>query len=213
MAKKPIDMRNALLAQKMIKNLEQRHFEAYYCPTHEEAVAQALQLMPAGSSVSWGGSMSIRDSGLVQAVKSGDYVVYDREEAKNEAEKLAIYRKAFECDFYLSSVNAISQDGVVVNIDGNGNRVAAITWGPERVIFLVGMNKVCQDVDSALARAWGTAAPVNAARFDIQTPCHADGCCHQCHSPQSICNYIHFLRNSHPVRRHIIILVGENLGY
>jgi hypothetical protein len=139
--------------------------------------------------------------------------VYDREDVSTEEDKVRIYRKAFECDFYLSSVNAISEDGVIVNIDGNGNRVAAITWGPKHVIFIVGMNKVCQDVNAALARARSEASPVNAARFDINTPCHVDGVCHNCNSPQSICNYIHFLRNSHPAKRHIVILVDENMGY
>jgi hypothetical protein len=100
-----------------------------------------------------------------------------------------------------------------VNIDGNGNRVAAITWGPKHVIFVIGMNKVAQDQDAALKRARSTASPTNAARFDIQTPCQLDGQCHDCNSPQSICNYIHFLRNSSKPGRIIVILVGENLGY
>ena len=110
-------------------------------------------------------------------------------------------------------MNAISEDGVIVNIDGNGNRVAAITWGPKRVIFIVGMNKVARDVDAAWTRARSTAAPINAARFDINTPCQKDGICHSCHSPQSICNQVHFLRNSYPEKRHVVILVGEDLGY
>jgi hypothetical protein len=99
-----------------------------------------------------------------------------------------------------------------MNIDDNGNRVAAITWGPKKVIFIVGMNKVAQNVEAALARARSTAAPINAARFDIKTPCKTDGVCHNCNSPQSICNYVHFLRNS-PQGRHVVVLVGENLGY
>lgn len=209
----PLEIRNERLAEKMIKNLERRHFEAYYCKTSEEAVEQALALMPEGSSVTWGGSVSIRETGLTRRLKEGHYVVYDRDEATTEEEKTAIYRKAFGCDFYLASANAISEDGIIVSIDGNGNRVAAITWGPKRVIFIVGMNKVAQTTEAALARARSTASPINAARFDIQTPCQKDGACHNCNSPQSICNYIHFLRNSHPAKRHIVILVGENLGY
>ena len=209
----PLEIRNERLAQKMIKNLERRHFEAYYCKTSAEAVERALGLMPEGSSVTWGGSMSIRDIGLTRRLKEGNYVVYDRDDVTTEEDKIATYRKAFECDFYLASANAISEDGVIVSIDGNGNRVAAITWGPKRVIFIVGMNKVAQTTEAALTRARSTASPVNAARFDIQTPCQIDGMCHNCNSPQSICNYIHFLRNSHPAKRHIVILVGEDLGY
>jgi L-lactate utilization protein LutB len=209
----PREQRNALLAQKMIKNLQRRHFDAYFCKTSEDAINKVKEIIPEGSSISWGGSMTIRDMGLTTFLKKGNYDVYDREDVNTEEDKVRIYRKAFECDFYLSSVNAISEDGVIVNIDGNGNRVAAITWGPKHVIFIVGMNKVCQDVNAALARARSEASPVNAARFDINTPCHVDGVCHNCNSPQSICNYIHFLRNSHPAKRHIVILVDENMGY
>ena len=197
----------------MIKNLERRHFEAYYCKTSAEAVEQAISLIPEGSSISWGGSMSIRDIGLTRRLKEGNYQVFDRDDVTTEEDKITTYRKAFECDFYLASANAISEDGIIVSIDGNGNRVAAITWGPKRVIFIVGLNKVAQNVEAALARARSTASPINAARFDIQTPCQIDGVCHNCNSPQSICNYVHFLRNSHPAKRHIVILVGEDLGY
>ena len=209
----PTELRNERLAKKLIQNLERRHFEAYYCPTAAEMVGKVLELIPERSSVSWGGSMSVRDTGLTARLKGGNYDVFDRDDAKDEEEKLAIYRKAFECDFYLASANALSEDGVIVSVDGNGNRVAAITWGPKRVIFVVGMNKVAQNVEAALARARSTAAPINAARFDIKTPCQRDGICHNCNSPQSICNYIHFLRNSYPAKRHIVVLVGENLGY
>ena len=210
----PKNIRNAKLAERLIQHLERRHFEAYYCLDATSMKEKVRTLIPEGSSISWGGSMSIRDTGLTTELKeAGKYHIYDREEAKNEEEKLNIYRKAFECDFYLSSVNAISEDGVIVNIDGNGNRVAAITWGPKRVIFVVGMNKIARDVNTAWERARSTAAPINAARFDINTPCQKDGVCHSCHSPQSICNYIHFLRNSYPQKRHIVILVGEDLGY
>ena len=143
----------------------------------------------------------------------GTLNILDRDRATSRDEQIDIYRKAFEADFYLCSANAISEDGIIVNIDGNGNRVAAITWGPKHVVFVVGLNKVAQDADAALKRARSTASPINAARFDISTPCQTDGCCHNCLSPESICNYIHFIRNSHPQHRHIVILVGEDLGY
>ena len=124
-----------------------------------------------------------------------------------------IYLQAFTADYYLTSANAISEDGVIVNIDGNGNRVAAITWGPKHVVFVIGMNKVAQTVEAALARARSTAAPINAQRFEIKTPCQADGRCHNCNSRDSICSYVHFLRNSRQQGRHIVVLVGEDLGY
>ena len=209
----PTEIRNERLAAKLIKNLERRHFEAHYCHTAEDIISKVKSIIPEGSSITWGGSMSIRDIGLTQALKDGNYVVFDRDDVDTAEEKLAVYRKAFEVDYYLASTNAISEDGVLVNIDGNGNRVAAITWGPKHVIFVVGLNKVAQDVGAALQRARSTASPINAARFDIDTPCQKDGICHNCNSPQSICNYIHFLRNSHPEKRHIVILTDLNLGY
>lgn len=209
----PKEIRNARLAQKMIKNLERRNFEVYYCPTAAEAVGKVSSLIPDGSSVTWGGSMTIRDMGLTAELHKRDLKIMDRDLAADRDEAQRIYREAFSADYYLTSANAISEDGVIVNIDGNGNRVAAITFGPKRVILVIGMNKVAQDVQAALARARSTASPVNAARFDIKTPCQTDGVCHNCNSPESICNYIHFMRNSHPAKRHIVVLVGEDLGY
>ena len=138
--------------------------------------------------------------------------VLDRDVVTDREEVVKIYERAFTADVYLSSANAISEDGVIVNIDGNGNRVAAITWGPKKVIFIIGLNKVAQTVEAALARARSTASPINAARFDIKTPCQTDGVCHNCNSPESICNYVHFLRNS-PHGKHVVVLVGEDWGY
>jgi hypothetical protein len=158
-------------------------------------------------------TMTVRDLGIPAVLKNrGTLTVLDRDLAETPEEKQAMYLKAFSTDVYLTSANAISEDGVIVNIDGNGNRVAAITWGPKQVIFVIGLNKVAQTVEAALARARSTASPINAARFDIKTPCQTDGICHNCNSAESICNYVHFLRNS-PKGRHTVVLVGEELGY
>lgn len=209
----PIEIRNEKAAGKVIKNLARRNIEAFYCPTSREAVDKLLEMIPAGSSVTWGGSMSIRDIGIPAALAdAGKYEVYDRDKAPDRAAATEIYLKAFSCDYYLSSANAITEDGVIVNIDGTGNRVAAITFGPRNVIFVIGMNKLTQNVDAALARARSLAAPVNTARFDIQTPCKLDGVCHNCLSDDCICNYIHYLRHS-PKGKHKVILVGESIGY
>ena len=209
----PQEQRNERLAHTIIKNLKRRHMEGFYCATAEQAVKQVSELIKDGSSVTWGGTMTIRDLGIPQYLKDrGTLEVLDRDLAETSEEKQAMYLRAFSADVYLSSANAISEDGVIVNIDGNGNRVAAITWGPKKVIFVIGLNKVARDVEAALARARGTASPINAARFDIKTPCKADGICHNCNSSESICSYVHFLRNS-PQGRHIVVLVGENLGY
>jgi L-lactate utilization protein LutB len=209
----PQKLRNQRLAERLIKQLQRRHITAYYCPTAAEAVQQVSSLIADGSSVTWGGSMTIRDIGIPQALRDrGTLEVLDRDLVTDRDEVVHIYERAFTADVYLSSANAISEDGVIVNIDGNGNRVAAITWGPKQVIFIIGLNKVAQTVEAALQRARSTAAPVNAARFDIQTPCQLDGVCHNCNSPESICNHVHFLRNS-PRGRHTVVLVGESLGY
>ncbi len=209
----PQEQRNEHLAQTIIKNLKRRHIEGFYCATADEAVKNVSELIEDGSSVTWGGTMTVRDLGIPQYLKNrGTLEVLDRDLVTTPEEKQEMYLKAFSTDVYLSSANAISEDGVIVNIDGNGNRVAAITWGPKKVIFVIGLNKVAQNVEAALARARSTASPINAARFDIKTPCQNDGVCHNCNSPESICNYVHFLRNS-PRGRHVVVLVGENLGY
>ena len=209
----PQEQRNELLAKTIIKNLQRRHIEGFYCPSGEEAVKKVSELIADGSTVTWGGTMTVRDLGIPEHLKSrGTLEVIDRDLAETLEERQAMYLRAFSADVYLSSVNAISEDGVIVNIDGAGNRVAAITWGPKKVIFVIGLNKVTQTVEAALSRARGTASPINSARFDIKTPCKADGVCHNCNSPECICNYVHFLRNS-PKGRHTVILVGENLGY
>ena len=209
----PQEQRNERLAQTIIKNLKVRHIEGYYCASAQEAVQKVSDLIEDGSSVTWGGTMTVRDLGIPDFLKKrGTLKVLDRDLVETPQEKQDMYLKAFSADVYLSSANAISEDGVIVNIDGNGNRVAAITWGPKKVIFVIGLNKVAQTVQDALARARSTASPTNAARFDIKTPCQIDGVCHNCNSPQSICNYVHFLRNS-PHGRHTVVLVGENLGY
>ncbi len=210
----PNEQRNERLGAKMVKAMQRRHFDAYYCATASEAKAKVNELIPEGASVTWGGTMTVRDMDIPKMLQErGTLKVWDRDKVETPEEKQEMYLRAFQADYYLSSANAITEDGVIVNIDGNGNRVAAITWGPQHVIFVVGMNKVAQDPEAALKRARSTAAPINAARFDIQTPCQLDGQCHNCNSPQSICNYIHFLRNSSKPGRIIVILVGENLGY
>ena len=166
----PKEIRNERLAQKMIKNLQRRNFEAFYCPTAAEAVKKVSALIPDGSSVTWGGSMTIRDMGLTEALHKRNLNVLDRDLAADRDEAQRIYREAFSADFYLSSVNAISEDGVIVNIDGNGNRVAAITFGPKKVILVVGLNKVTQDVQSALCARPFDGQPNQRGTFRHQDP-------------------------------------------
>ncbi len=205
-----ITKRNELLAQKVIKGLESRNMKGYYAANKEEALAKALELIPTGASVTMGGAMSAHEIGLVEALKKGDYNFIDRDAAED---KRAAMLQAYDADFFLTSANAMTEDGVMVNIDGNSNRVSAIAQGPKKVLFIVGMNKVCPDFDSALKRARNVAAPINAQRFGLSTPCAKTGACMDCKSPDSICCQFLVTRFSrHPGRIHVV-LVGDNLGF
>ena len=170
-------MRNEALGKRVVKALESRNMEAYYVETKEEAVKKALELIPEGSTVNMGGSASVREVGLIDAVCSGNYTFYDRDQAQTPEEKNEIALKAFTCDWFLGSVNAMSEDGVFVNIDGNANRVAAYAFGPKNVLLIVGMNKVVKTEEDAMHRARNEAAPINTQRFGINTPCVKKGSC------------------------------------
>ena len=205
--------RNVLLGERMIKNLETRNMEGYYADSKEEALQIALRLIPEGSSIAWGGSMSIAEIGLKDAVCQGNYKVYNRDAAKDKEEKREIELATYDSDFFLTSANAITESGVLVNIDGNSNRVSCIAQGPKKVIFIVGMNKVCSDLDSAMKRARNIAAPTNAQNFDVKTPCKTTGKCFDCKSPDTLCCQFLITRYSRHVGRIHVILVNDTLGY
>ena len=208
-----IAQRNELFSARLIENLLRRHIHAVYCPTVADAVTHVSSLIADGSSVSWGGSMTVRDMRLPEVLAArGTLRLLDRDKVEG-ADVRRTYLEAMDADVYLTSANALSEDGIIVNIDGNGNRVAAITWGPKRDIHIIGMNKVAHTLDAAIARARGTAAPINAQRLNINTPCKHDGRCHDCNAADSICSYIHLLRNSRDEQRHVVVLVGETLGF
>lgn len=200
-------------AAHIIKNLNKRHMAGSYCATKEEATALALSLMPDGTSISWGGSMSIMEAGLIDALYTkGSYTLYDRAKCAPE-EVNDVVRKSFFADFYLMSTNAITLDGELVNIDGMGNRVAAMIFGPNKVIMLVGMNKVTTTVEEAYNRVRNTASPQNTVRLNKQTPCAINGVCGNCLCPDCICMQTVITRNSRIPDRIHVILVGESLGY
>ena len=205
--------RNELLAATVIKGLESRNMKGYYAATKEEALQKALELIPRGSSVSWGGSMSIQEIGLKQAVIEGDYRVYNRDAAQTPEEKRKIELAVYDADYFLTSSNAVTQDGILVNIDGNSNRVSAIAYGTRQVLMIVGMNKICKDVDAAVYRARNEAATCNTQRFPINTPCKVTGSCADCKSPDTICCQFLTTRFSRHAGRIHVILVGENLGF
>ena len=205
--------RNKLLGGRIIEGLKSRNMDGYYAETKEDALKKALEWIPEGSTVAWGGSMSIAEIGLKKAICEGDYQEYNRDDAKNPEEKRRIELATYDCDFFLTSANAITEDGVMVNIDGFGNRVSSIAAGPRNVIMIVGMNKVVRDVENAVSRARNEAAPINAQRFDINTPCHKTGACFDCKSPDTICCQVLVTRFSKIPKRIKVILVNEELGF
>lgn len=202
--------RNALLAQKVIKGLQSRNMTGYYAQDRAEALRLALQLIPEGSAVTMGGAMSAHEIGLVEALKQGNYSFIDRDAM---ADKRAAMLAAYDADVFLASANAITEDGVMVNIDGNANRVSAIAQGPRKVLLIVGMNKVCDDLDGAMKRARNVAAPINAQRFGLSTPCAKTGACMDCKSPDTICCQFLITRFSRHKDRIHVILVNDDLGF
>ncbi len=202
--------RNELLAQKVIHGLQSRNMSGYYASSREEALHKALELIPEGSTVTMGGAMSAHEIGLVDAVRSGPYKFIDRDAC---ADKRAAMLAAYDADVFLSSVNAMTEDGILINIDGNSNRVSAIAQGPKKVLFIVGMNKVCDDVDGAIKRARSVAAPTNAQRFGLSTPCAKTGSCMDCKSPDTICCQFLITRFSRHAGRIHVILVNDSLGF
>ena len=196
----------------LVKNLRSRHFDAYYCATKEAALEKALELIPKGASVGWGGVMSAAQIGLLDAIRQGDYHAFDRERCTTQEEKLQVARDAMFADVFLTSANGLSLDGEMVNIDGQGNRVAAIVYGPKEVLVIAGMNKVSDTLEDAITRARTVAAPLNQQRFMLNNPCTVTGTCADCKSETCICNQILITRHCRPVGRIKFILVGEDLG-
>lgn len=199
--------------QILVKNLQSRHFEAYYCPTSADALEKALQLIPAGASVGWGGATSAQQVGLIDAVRQGNYVALDRDQAKSPEERQQIMHSCLGADVFLTGANALSLDGEMVNIDGMGNRVGAIIYGPKTVLVIAGMNKVVDTLEDAVTRARTVAAPINQQRFMGKTPCSVTGTCADCKSDDCICSQIVITRNCRPAGRIKFLIVGEELGF
>lgn len=205
--------RNRVLGQKIIKELESRNMEGYYAESGEEALKLALDMIPEGSSISWGGSVSIKEIGLQQAVCQGNYRIYDRDATNTPEERRQVMIDAYGCDYFITSTNAITSTGELVNVDGMANRVSAIAFGPKNVLMIVGMNKVVKSVEDAISRTRNEAAPVNAQRFGIDTPCVKTGVCFDCKSPDTICCQTLITRYSKIKGRIKVILVNEDLGF
>lgn len=197
----------------LIKNLKSRHFDAYYCADRATALQKALELIPKGATVGWGGALSAQQIGLIDAVKNGDCTAIDRMQTNSIEEKRKAEKACLFSDVFLTGANGLSLDGQMVNVEGTGNRAAAIIYGPKTVLVIAGMNKVEDTLESAVHRARTVAAPANQQRFLGNTPCTVTGSCADCKSDDCICNQIVITRNCRPAGRIKFILVGEDLGF
>ncbi len=197
----------------VVENLNKRHFDAYYCSTREEAVAKVLELIDAGDTVSWGGTMTVDELGIKQLLAQRGQKLLDRDTAKDMDVRMAIMRAGLTCDTFLTSSNAITQQGELFNIDGNGNRVAAMCFGPKSVVVVAGMNKVVKDMDEAYAQVRNYTAPAVVQRFpNAKTPCNANGLCADCTGSESCCCYMVETRLCRPAGKIKVVLIGEDLG-
>lgn len=202
--------RNELLAQTVIKGLQSRNMTGYYAPDKEAAKEIAVSMLFDGCKIAHGGSVSIEEIGLMPEIKSGKYNYIDRNAA---SDKRKAELEAYDSDVFFGSVNAITEDGILINIDGNSNRISAYAYGPKKVVLIVGMNKVAKDIDSAIKRARNIAAPINAQRFNLDTPCSKTGSCLNCKSPDTICCQFLITRASRHKDRIHIILVNDEIGF
>ncbi len=201
------------IADNLIKKFNLRGIEGYYCSTREEALGTIKRFLTPDCSVTWGGSVTLQEIGLLDALKNSDYIVYDRADATTEEEKSQLYAKIVTADYFFTSSNAITLDGELVNIDGAGNRVACLITGPKNVVVVAGMNKLVPDVTAGIARVKHMAAPPNAVRLKLTTPCTDIGRCVNCLTDDCICTNTVVTRKSKIPGRIKVILVGEELGY
>ena len=203
----------ANVATTIIKNLNKRQIEGYYCPDKKSALTKALELIPKGASIGWGGSVTLDETGLLEAIQNGDYNIINRALAKTPEEQRKAYGKICCADYFLMSTNAITLDGDLINIDGRGNRVAFLCYGPQYVLILAGMNKVVTDIESGFKRVRNIASPPNAIRLNRKTPCAITGRCGDCYSPECMCGQFVITRYSLIPNRIKVILIGEESGY
>jgi L-lactate utilization protein LutB len=209
----PVERRNQKLGPTVVQALKSRRFDAWYCNDAAEAMEQIISLIPKAHTVSWGGSLTLTELGVQERLLQAGYTLLDRDKAPSPEERVETMRQALLCDTFLTSSNAISEDGQLVNIDGFGNRAAAMLFGPRQVIVVAGMNKVAKTLDDALTRARTIAAPLNVQRFpSAQTPCNETGTCANCAAPDSVCSFIVTTRLCKPAGRIKVILTGAALG-
>ena len=208
------DEGNRLLGNTLVQALSAKGYSAQYVATREEALEKVLTLVPEGASVGIPGSVTIREIGALESLKQrGNTVFYHWDPSLTPEDKPERLRNENDADVFLTSTNALTQDGMFVNIDGVGNRVSAMAWGTGRLIFVVGINKVVRDLPSAIQRVRDKATPPNVIRLNIETPCSKTGHCMNCNVPERVCRALLILERATMGRDIHVIIVGESLGY
>ncbi|PLV58743.1 lactate utilization protein [Thermotoga sp. KOL6] len=200
------------VAEVVSNNLKRKKHEVWILQDVKDILEKVKELIPEGSTVAVGGSLTLLDTGILDILRRGKYNFLDRYSAKTREEIEEIYRKSFWADYYLTSANAVTEDGKLVFLDGNGNRVAAVVYGPRNVIVVVSVNKVVKNVEEARERL-RYISPMNSKRLNLETPCAKTGFCADCSSPQRICDYFMVVESG--VRqpgRFKILLTLEDFG-
>ena len=204
---------NQKKASVVIKGLERRGMSAIYFSTKEEAFAFIKSKLHKSDLISWGGSVTLQEIGLLSYLRDNEYHLIDRNKAADFEELRKMYSEAMLCNVYFMSSNAITMDGELVNIDGNGNRVGALIYGPQNVVIVAGMNKIVPNVEEGISRIKNTAAPLNAWRGDYETGCKYAGHCVNCMTEECMCGQIVVTRYARIPNRIHVVLVGESLGF
>lgn len=204
---------HAEMAQEIMKAFQRRRIQAWYCQDRSQAKDLILSLMPPGSSIGWGGSKTLEQIGVMDAIRGGQYQLFDRDMELSQEERKAVYASIQTADYFLTGSNAVTQDGVLINVDGRSDRVSFLCHGPRNVIVAVGMNKIVPDISSGLERVWKTAGPMNAKKLGRDTPCAATGVCNHCLSPECLCSNIVITRRSAYANRIQVVLIDEELGF
>lgn len=205
---------NEMKINRTIEALKKNNINGYYAKNRDEVIKLIEDIVAEGSKVAVGGSETLSELGVLEHLRSGRYDFLDRYKAELTPEEVTnIFKQSFLADAYLSGCNAITENGELYNVDGNGNRVAAMLYGPDKVIVICGVNKIVKDVDEAIKRNRAISAPMNAKRLKRKTPCAKVGYCMDCNSPERICNEYTLIKKQRlPERMHVIFL-NENLGY
>lgn len=203
-----------LQMDELIKNLKNKNYDAFYASTKKEALKLIMKLIPEGATVGLGGSMTAAEIGIHKALEEGNYMLYNQYKAGIAKDKAAELRtKGLTAEYYVTGTNALTIEGELINLDGLGNRVAAITYGPEKVIIIVGINKIVPSIDAGIERTENYAAVLNCKRLNTDTPCVKAGVCVDCNVPTRICNHLLITYQQRKKGRVTVVIVGEELGF